>query len=396
VRWDHPQRGVVPPSEFLSAAERSGLIVDLGRFVLRTACEQVAQWRHDWPNLNVAVNVSHRELLDPEFTANVEDVLTSTGLPAHALHLEITETVVAAEEDISRTLQSLTTLGVELSIDDFGTGHSSLSRLRQLPAHRLKIDKSFVGDIHDDGSAVLLSSIIALAHALGRTVVAEGVETAEQCEFLTAQGCDEMQGYLFSRPVDAPHVVPLLFGTRSSGKGQVMREQRAFGCLVETLLEPSQPLDSVLPALLAELTAISGLQSAFVTEVRPDLGSQITRFAHNAQPEQMQVQEGLTLDWGQTLCRRMLEDKVLCETQVGARYSDVEIAATLGIETYVSVPVHDTTGILRGTLCAASNERIKARHAVIELMQLFAQALAERLLTAPPTLPDGRQHPHEP
>ncbi len=200
----------MPPPEFLPAAERSGLLVDLGRLVLRTACEQVAQWQQDWPNLNVAVNVSHRELLALDFAAHVASVLTGTGLPAHALHLEITETVLAAEEDISRALESLAALGVQFAIDDFGTEHSSLSRLRHLPAQRLKIDKSFVGEVNDEGNAVLLRSIIALAHALGRTVVAEGVETAEQCEFLIAHGCDELQGYLFSRPVPAAHVVPVL------------------------------------------------------------------------------------------------------------------------------------------------------------------------------------------
>ncbi len=254
----------MPPPEFLPAAERSGLLVDLGRLVLRTACEQVAQWQQDWPNLNVAVNVSHRELLALDFAAHVASVLTGTGLPAHALHLEITETVLAAEEDISRALESLAALGVQFAIDDFGTEHSSLSRLRHLPAQRLKIDKSFVGEVNDEGNAVLLRSIIALAHALGRTVVAEGVETAEQCEFLIAHGCDELQGYLFSRPVPAAHVVPVLCSAQTPRNDRQARDQAGLPRLVESMLEPTRPLDTVLPALLAELSC---RQAAFVNKV---------------------------------------------------------------------------------------------------------------------------------
>ncbi len=380
VRWDHTQRGVVPPFEFLPAAERTGLIVDLGRLVLRTACQQLVQWRRDWPNLTVAVNVSHRELLDRDFAAHVEQVLTDTGLPAHALHLEITETVLAAEDDISRALGSLTALGVEFSIDDFGTGHSSLSRLRDLPTQRLKIDKSFVGELRDDGTAVLLSSIIALAHALGRAVVAEGVETDEQRAFLTAHGCDELQGYLFSRPVPAGHVVPLLFSTRSSANQPATEEHSAFPRLVQSLLEPTRPLSNVLPALLSEPTAITGLQTTFVTEIRHDPPEQTIRYVHNSDPA-LQIPDGLTVDWQQTLCRRMIEDETVCETQIATRYPDVPVAAALGIQTYASIPVHDSAGVLRGTLCAASTEPTQVPDAVIELMQLFGQALTQRLPT---------------
>jgi diguanylate cyclase (GGDEF)-like protein/PAS domain S-box-containing protein len=378
VRWDHPQRGVVPPSEFLPAAERTGLIVELGGFVLRTACAQVSRWRAHWPKLSVAVNVSQAELLRADFAAVVTGVLESTGLPPDALHLEITETVLAPEHDITCALESLAVLGVQFSIDDFGTGHSSLSRLRALPVDRLKIDKSFVSEI-DDGVAPLLSSIIALAHSLGRTVVAEGVETPQQAAFLIANGCDELQGYLFSRPVAAAHVVPVLLGTRTPRDDSPARNAAIFPPLLTSILEPGQPLDSVLPTLLGELAAISGLETAFVTEVLHDPPRQLTRYACNLNPAAMTIEEGLTVDWGQSLCRRMIEDRVVQHSEVGIRYSDVEVATRLGIETYVSIPVYDRGGTLRGTLCAASSERTKVQSSVIGLMELFARVMAERI-----------------
>jgi diguanylate cyclase (GGDEF)-like protein len=210
VRWEHPERGVLPPSEFLSIAEDSGLITDLGQFVLRTACEQLVIWREQWPTLTVAVNVAHSELRDPGFTRNVARILADTGLPGRALHLEITETVLVAHDDLRRVLETLRALDVEFAIDDFGTGQSSLSRLRDLPVRRLKIDRSFMSEIGTNDQAPLLASIIGLAHSLGRIVIAEGVETPPQAAFLIAHGCDELQGYLFGCPLPAPLVLPML------------------------------------------------------------------------------------------------------------------------------------------------------------------------------------------
>jgi len=212
MRWEHPVRGVLPPSEFLPAVQRTGMIVELGRFVLHTACEQAAGWRRKRPWLTVAVNVSERELFDPDFAAQVAGVLATTGLPPEALVLEVTETVLAAEEHITSTLQPLMSMGVQCALDDFGTGHSSLSRLRNLSVNQVKIDMSFVAEIPQDATqgAPLLESIIGLAHSLGLRVVAEGVETRMQADFLRDRGCEELQGYYFSRPVSAANV-PALF-----------------------------------------------------------------------------------------------------------------------------------------------------------------------------------------
>ncbi|WP_377644946.1 putative bifunctional diguanylate cyclase/phosphodiesterase [Oryzobacter terrae] len=211
VRWRHPVRGVLAPAEFLPAAERTGLIVEVGTFVLRTACRQLVQWREEWPDLVVAVNISHQELMRPTFADDVLRVLADTGLAPDALHLEITENVLAADESVMQIIGPLVRHGVQFSIDDFGTGRSSLSRLRELNVDRLKLDRSFIAEI-DDGEptgAPLLASIISLSHSVGLTVVAEGVETVEQAAYLRAHGCDEFQGYLFSRPVP-PDEVPAL------------------------------------------------------------------------------------------------------------------------------------------------------------------------------------------
>ncbi len=211
VRWDHPTLGLLTPPQFLEAAERAGLMVDLGRHVLELACAQLAEWRRRWPGLAVAVNISEQELVHPRFADHVLATLSRFGLPTSALHLEVTETVAAGEDTISAALEPLAAAGVACSLDDFGTGHSSLHRLRRLPVQRLKIDKSFVAELsNEQGAGPLLASIIAMAQGAGHLVVAEGVETGDQAAFLAEHGCDELQGYLFSRPVPAHQIAELL------------------------------------------------------------------------------------------------------------------------------------------------------------------------------------------
>jgi diguanylate cyclase (GGDEF)-like protein/PAS domain S-box-containing protein len=204
VRWDHPRLGLIPPAEFISMAEETGLIVPLGRQVLRTACAQACTWQRYGPRgLRMAVNVSARQFLDSTLTRDVESVLAETGLDAGLLDIEVTETATlhyaASAEAV---LHRLRTLGVAVSLDDFGTGYSSLSQLRRLPITRLKIDRSFVSGIAtSDSSAAIVTAVIDLAHALGLEVVAEGVETPEQREFLLRHRCTELQGFIVSRPL---------------------------------------------------------------------------------------------------------------------------------------------------------------------------------------------------
>ncbi|MFL9670054.1 putative bifunctional diguanylate cyclase/phosphodiesterase [Variovorax sp. AB1(2024)] len=205
VRWNHPQHGLIGPTEFIGLAERFGLIVHLGDWILDEACRQIAQWQAQGTRMCVAVNLSVMQLREVDFVARVERALLRHDVPATLLLCEITESV--AMEDIKatqRTFEGLARVGVFLSIDDFGTGYSSLSHLRKLPARQVKIDRSFVQDLQtkEDARAVI-DAVIRLAHALGLSVVAEGVENEAQRDILIAMGCDELQGFLFSRPLPA-------------------------------------------------------------------------------------------------------------------------------------------------------------------------------------------------
>jgi len=213
LRWQHPELGMVPPARFISLAEETGLIVPIGAWVLRTACQQARQLRDaGFQDLRMAVNLSARQFAQPELVSTIAAVLEETGLPPSALELELTESLFM--HDVAQgvnLLHELKSLGVALSIDDFGTGYSSLSYLRNFPIDVLKIDRSFVNDIATDADdAAIVVSVIALAHNLELRVIAEGVESEEQLEFLRRHGCDEIQGYYFSRPVDASGVRQML------------------------------------------------------------------------------------------------------------------------------------------------------------------------------------------
>jgi EAL domain-containing protein (putative c-di-GMP-specific phosphodiesterase class I) len=217
ARWNDPQRGPVPPSEFVSLAEETGDIRELGAWVLRTACAQLLDWsrRGASPDLAVCVNVSTRQL-GPGVLLPVLDECLAAGVDPSRLVLEITETALASDSSAAeRTLRAVRERGVVLAVDDFGTGYSSLGRLRSAPVSRLKVDRSFVHEIRGDGRDVpIVDAALAMAAGLGLHVVAEGVETPEQLDYLRLRGCPEAQGYLLSRPLPAEQVLPLLLGTR--------------------------------------------------------------------------------------------------------------------------------------------------------------------------------------
>ena len=213
IRWQHPELGMVSPVRFISLAEETGLILPIGSWVIRTACEQTKAWQDaGWDKLRVSVNLSVRQFVQKDLVSSIEAVLKDTGLDADLLELELTESLVMTDVDHAiGILRQLKELGVHLSIDDFGTGYSSLSYLKRFPIDVLKIDKSFVRDITVDADdAAITVSIISLAHSLKLHVIAEGVETQEQLSYLRRHGCDEMQGYLFSPPVPAERFEELL------------------------------------------------------------------------------------------------------------------------------------------------------------------------------------------
>lgn len=206
VRWDRPETGMVSPTEFIPIAEEIGLIGDIGRWVLHTACIQAKAWKDGGlPALKLSVNLSARQFSDRSLLKQIADILKTTGLPAQQLELEITESMVMHDPDEAvRTLQEIRAMGIAISMDDFGTGYSSLSQLMRFPINTIKIDRSFIRDVtRTKEHAAITTATIAMSKALGMSVVAEGVEKAEQVEFLKGQQCDEVQGFYFSRPVPA-------------------------------------------------------------------------------------------------------------------------------------------------------------------------------------------------
>lgn len=213
LRWKHPERGLVPPDQFIGLAEESGLIEPIGEWVLRRACRQIRIWRDQgFGSLRIAVNVSSRQLQRGRLISAVFSALSESGLTPSNLGIEITESAFLADmEDTTETLRKLNTMGIAISVDDFGTGYSSLSYLRRLPISTLKIDRSFVSDVTTSpDAAAIADTVIAMAHRLNLNVVAEGVEDEAQLRFLRARGCEMMQGYYFSKPLPADDFTELL------------------------------------------------------------------------------------------------------------------------------------------------------------------------------------------
>ena len=212
IRWQHPTRGLVSPLDFIPLAERNGLIVPIGEWVLRTACADMARWRALGHRHRVAVNLSPAQFKDADLYRTVVDTLTMADLPPQALELEITEsTAMQGAGSTIDTLKALHEHGVHISLDDFGTGYSSLSYLTRLPVSTLKIDRSFVIALHDGGHGeAIIRAVVALGHSLGLRVTAEGVETLDQAQALLLMACDTLQGYHFSKPVPDNELAPLL------------------------------------------------------------------------------------------------------------------------------------------------------------------------------------------
>jgi len=209
IRWHHPEHGVVSPQRFIGLAEESGLIVQIGEWVVRTACRQAQTWRAcGLPPITVSVNVSARQFEESRLVERVAMALQDSGLPPELLELEVTESLIMRDlQKAVDKMRELKAMGVSLSVDDFGTGYSSLSALKSFPISRLKIDKSFVSELAEnpDDQAIAMA-VISLGHKLNLKVIAEGVETEQQCAFLRENECDEMQGYLFSKPVTAGEI----------------------------------------------------------------------------------------------------------------------------------------------------------------------------------------------
>ena len=211
IRWKHPERGMVSPAEFIPVAEQTGLILPLGLWVMEAACQQLEQWSHQplTQKLSIAVNVSARQFRHPDFADQLLTLLRVTGANPYRLKLELTESMLLSDfEEVIARMTELRSIGVGFALDDFGTGYSSLSYLKQLPLDQLKIDQSFVRDVlTDPNDGAIAKTILNLAASLDLNVVAEGVETVGQRDFLFACGCRAFQGYLFGRPVPVEQLV---------------------------------------------------------------------------------------------------------------------------------------------------------------------------------------------
>ena len=238
VRWRHPKRGLIPPGEFIPIAEETGLILHVGAYVLREACRQMREWQMRYPHFAhsvVSVNISPRQFMVPNLSHIVGEILKETELDPRNLALEVTETVLMGDtEKAIDTLNQLKSLGVRLKIDDFGTGYSSLNYLHRFPFDTVKIDRSFVANVDNDEGAAIIRAIISLAENLGMDVIAEGVETSGQMKILTQLGCQDGQGYYFSRPVPA-NVAEVILAS------SVESSMRDLAALAESFIEPQIP-----------------------------------------------------------------------------------------------------------------------------------------------------------
>lgn len=228
LRWEHPERGLVSPIKFIPLAEETGLILPIGEWVLKMACQQTRHWQKvGYPHLKIAVNLSGRQFQQLDLRHRLVKIFTETGLRPEYLELELTESMLVENTDVAiRRLQALKALGVEIAIDDFGTGYSSLSYLQQFPFDTLKIDRCFIRNIQDNPSqAAITQAIIEMANTLDLKLVAEGVETDAELSFVVQHHCHKMQGYLFSKPLPAKEFESLLF----SGKYLAGVKQQALG-----------------------------------------------------------------------------------------------------------------------------------------------------------------------
>jgi diguanylate cyclase (GGDEF)-like protein/PAS domain S-box-containing protein len=396
VRWDHPTKGLVPPDDFIPVAEDSDLVVDLGRWVLWEAATTLKEWHEQFPEcrpFSMSVNVAARQLVSPWLVQEVERVLEGTGIDPASLVLEITEGALMSDlEPIEHTLHRLRDLGVRLAIDDFGTGWSSLSRLRSFPVDKLKIDRAFVREVSAaDDPAPLIAAIVAMAHSLGLQLVAEGVETIEQLACLHSLGCEEVQGYLLSRPLKKGVLESLLAAPGGllvgpEGSGEAVRrsdDQHALMALVASAAaggdggeHPNLP-----PAMLTALQRSSDLDTVYLTKIQPDAAGEVHQeVVARSLDAVFGPDAGTLIPWSSSPCRAMLEG--------GPRTTDLRDEqprhprhplAAAGAGGHLSVPVRDPDGNVWGTLCGASSGDLDVGPSLVVLFELFSTLITQHL-----------------
>ena len=404
VRWDHPTKGLVPPNDFIPVAEDSDLVVDLGRWVLWQAATQLKDWHERYPQakpFSMSVNVAARQLVSPWLVQEVERVLEGTGIDPSSLVLEITEGALMSDlEPIEHTLHKLRALGVRLAIDDFGTGWSSLSRLRSFPVDKLKIDRAFVREITSaDDPAPLIAAIVAMAHSLGLQLVAEGVETIEQLACLHSLGCEEVQGFLLSRPVRDSLLEELLAapggllvgpegGPTAAGTGTPRTdEERALMDLVASAAAEDRHAH-LPPALLTALQRASGLDAVYLTRIEGEGPERSQHVVAASADAAFALPSGTPIPWRSSPCRDLLDG--------GPRTSDLREGhaghplRSQGAGTHVGVTVRDADGAVWGTLCGANGGPLDVGPSLVVLFELFATLITQHVFgLATPDAPNG-------
>jgi EAL domain-containing protein (putative c-di-GMP-specific phosphodiesterase class I) len=377
VRWQHPTRGLLSPDRFIPTAERTRLVTAIDDWVVREACRQLGVWdRAGLTALHMAVNVSACRLAAGDLVAVVQAATGDAGIAPERLEIELTETVAVEHNDVAvAAITAVRELGVRAAIDDFGMGHSALSRLQSFPVDRIKIDRSFVAPLtvgSERGS--IADAMIALGQSLGLDVVAEGVETHEHLQALRNLGCASAQGYLFSKPVTADEIEQLARAGGSlvpvettavcpdgSGPAQADRSWRERDRLVRNLL--------------SELQRLTGLESTYLTRV--DHATALQHITHSRNTGRLDIPEGLSINWGDTVCRRALEQGVSYTDDVPATFADSDAGRDIGLQTYVSVPLVGSDGDTVGTLCGGSSVRVALGHETVLVMERFATMISQ-------------------
>jgi diguanylate cyclase (GGDEF)-like protein/PAS domain S-box-containing protein len=399
VRWDHPTKGLVPPNDFIPVAEDSDLVVDVGRWVLWEAAGQLKDWHDRYPEarpFSMSVNVAARQLVSPWLVQEVERVLEGTGVDPSSLVLEITEGALMSDlEPIEHTLRKLRALGVRLAIDDFGTGWSSLSRLRSFPVDKLKIDRSFVREITAaDDPAPLIAAIVSMAHSLGLLLVAEGVETVEQLACLHSLGCEEVQGYLLSRPVVADVLAALLAApggllvgpeTAEAGTGARSVEEQALMDVVASATNATSGDDArhLPPAMLSALQRASGLDAVYLTRLAGPADDRIQEVVLVSADAAFGLAPGTLVPWDGSPCRVMLDGGPRTR-DLRADHPDHPLRDS-GATMHLSVPVRDLDGEIWGTLCGSDAGSVEVGPSLVVLFELFSTLITQHLFGAAPS-----------
>ena len=340
---------------------------------------------------NWAVNVAGRQLDDPAIVETVRRALTESGLAPTLLTLEVTETLIGAGVEVwADRLWELRRLGVQLALDDFGSGYSSLDQVRRLPVGTIKIDRSFVRDLtHSPETVAVVTAMIGIGQGLGRAVIAEGVDTTEQLHELARLGCDEVQGFLILRPLPYDEVEMLLRqqqrvhrlvqGVTAATHGDNGPPHHAGGGRAHRRTAP--PRAGRAP-LLEHLVRVSGLESAYLTRIRWDVLEQEILLALNK--GELDITEGLTVAWADTVCRQALEIGPRRTSAAPEVYADSCAVAELGLQSYAAAPVVLGDGSVFGTLCVASGYAVEVRDELMALLSIYSRLISDQVGAAEP------------